>query len=137
MFSALRILTQIIKSWLVITLQLNNRVVLFVLNSLFPSKGGEGHKEFKEINTTRLFHFKVITSQALRICVKIRNALSTDLANMDCECFSITHSFIFYHVIISNFVFYSIYFTVSYRLYQSNSVTWSCISFNLVIPFFE
>jgi len=110
---------------------------LFVLNPLFPSKGGEGHKEFKEINTTRLFHFKVITRQDLRICVNIRNALSTDLANMECKCFSITHSFIFYPVIIAYFVFYLIYFTVSYRLYQRNSVTRSCISFNLIIPFLE
>ena len=40
MFDALRILTQIHKSWLAITLEWNTRVVVLVLNPLFPSKGG-------------------------------------------------------------------------------------------------
>ena len=59
-----------------------------------------GNKGLRTNNTNRVFHCKVITSQDLMICVNIRNALSIALANKDCECFSITHSFIFYPVII-------------------------------------
>ena len=95
MFDALRILTQIHKSWLAITLEWNTRVVVLVLNPLFPSKGGGGLRSLRTSNTTRVFHFKVIISQDLRICVNIRNALSTALANMHCECFPITRIFIF------------------------------------------
>jgi len=125
-------LTQILKSWLVITLKWNTRLYCLFLTPCFQVKGKEGHKEFKEINTNQVFHFKVITSQDLRICVNVHIALSIALAKMGCEGFSITHIFIFYPVIISYFV----YFTVSYRLYLRNSVTWLCISFNLIIPFF-
>jgi hypothetical protein len=91
MLNALCILTQILKSWLVITLKWNARVVYPSLNSLGPPPPLDGNKGLRTNNTTRVFHFRVITSQDLRICVNIRNALSVALTNMDCECFSITH----------------------------------------------
>ena len=138
MLNALRILTQILKSWLMITLKWNTRVVCPSLNYLCPPpRPLVGNKGLRTNNTTWVFHFKVITSQDLRICVNIRNALSIALTNMDCECFSITHIFIFYPVIIFWFVLYPIYFMVSYRLYQRNSITWLYISFKLIITFLE
>jgi hypothetical protein len=136
MLNALRILTQILKSWLMITLKWNTRLYCLFLTPCSQVKGKGGHKEYKERNTNQVFHFKVITSQDLRICVNIHIALSIALAKMGCEGFSITHIFVFYPDIISYFVYYLIYFKVSYRLYLMNSVTWLCISFNLIIPFF-
>jgi len=135
--NALRILTQILKSWLMITLKWNTRVVLLVLKLLKPPPPLLGNKGLRTSTTTRVFHSKVIASQDLWICVNIRNASNIALANMGCECFPITHICIFYPVIISCSVLYPIYFTVSCTLYQSNSVTWLYISFSHIIPFLE
>jgi len=45
----------------------------------------------------RVFHFKVLTNQDVRICVNICSMLSNAPANIDCEGLSITH--IFYHIL--------------------------------------
>jgi len=58
------------------------------------------------------------------------------VANTDCEGLSFPHIFIFYPFITFYLDFYPIYFTVAHRLYLRNPVTWLCISFNLIIPFF-
>jgi len=50
---------------------------------------------FRTSSTTRVFHFKVITSQDVRICINIHTKLNIAVADIDCEGFSITHIFIF------------------------------------------
>jgi hypothetical protein len=116
-------------SWLVVTLKWNTRKC-----PAHPPLLGS-IRCLKTNTTTRVFLFKFITNQDVRICINIHTELSIALANIQHEGFSITHIFIFYPFIISYLVFYSIYFTISYRLSLRNSVTWLCISSKLLFHF--
>jgi len=82
-------------------------------------------------HTTRVFHFE-ITSQDVRIYIKITRTALSIAWQQRLRRLSITHVSIFYHTLPC---FYPIYFTVPYRLYLRNAVTWLCISSNRIIPF--
>ena len=89
-----------------------------------------------------LIHYKVvrlcrsaISSQDVWICVNMRTALNTVLANVNCEKSSVNNIFIFYPFIIFYLDFYPIYFKVPY-LIHTEFCNMICISFNLIIPFF-
>jgi hypothetical protein len=92
----------------------------------------------RKSETTREFYLKVITNQDVMIYVHIRTTLNIYiyLTHIDSESFSIAHflSFYpFYHILPC---FYLIYITVSHGLFLRNYVSWLCINFNLIIPFF-
>ena len=117
--STVHILTQILMSWLVITLKWNTQVVSLVLKALcFQVKGIE-LDTFRCIENSycspEVIHFKVITHQDVRICVSIRTALNIALANIDCKGFSITR-FIFYPSITFYLLFLSHLFYGSIRI---------------------
>ena len=84
------------------------------------------HTELRTSDTTREFHFKVNTSQDVRIYFNIRTALDIALTNRLRRLFN-THfiSLSLFRILPCFCLIYTT--TVSHWLYLRNSVTWLCI----------